>query len=148
LGSQDEAEDVVQEAFVRLLGEAEPRDPAAWLFSVTHRLASNRRRSAKRHKRLALHPSLAPENAIQAAADEDIERAEAIAEVRGVLAMLSTRDQKLLLLHHDGWRYREIAEQLAIAPSSVGSLLTRAHRRLLTQYRLRHNISAETGSNG
>jgi RNA polymerase sigma-70 factor (ECF subfamily) len=52
--------------------------------------------------------------------------------------MLPPRDQHLLLLHHGGASYREIAQALDVAPGSVGSLLTRAHRRFLLCYESRH----------
>ena len=39
MGDEDQAEDIAQEAFVRLLDQA-PRDPAAWLFTVAANLAA------------------------------------------------------------------------------------------------------------
>src|SRR5580692_9519630 len=50
LGSADDAEDVAQEAFVRLLGE-EPHDSPAWLFTVAGRLAIDHRRASVRRER-------------------------------------------------------------------------------------------------
>jgi len=46
------AEDVVQEAFVRLSGQAKPPDnPVAWLYATTRHLASNERRASGRRAR-------------------------------------------------------------------------------------------------
>jgi len=46
------AEDVVQEAFVRLSAEATPpASPAAWLYATTRHLASNERRATGRRVR-------------------------------------------------------------------------------------------------
>jgi RNA polymerase sigma-70 factor (ECF subfamily) len=131
----DDAEDVAQEAFVRLLdaGEGAPKDPPAWLFTVARRLASDRHRAGVRRARLAHHLAPAP----LADAQEEQERAETIETVRAVLARLAERDRQLLLLHHHGVPYREIAARLRVAPSSVGSLLTRAHRRFLAAYEAR-----------
>jgi RNA polymerase sigma-70 factor, ECF subfamily len=130
LGDADQAEDIAQEAFVRLL-DARPRDPASWLFRVATNLATDHARIAQgrsRHLKFIVgeNPSgtdLGPE--------QPVLRAEEIGQVRRALAALSERDRMLLLLHHDGWRYREIARQLGVAPSSVGSLLTRAERRFV-----------------
>jgi RNA polymerase sigma-70 factor (ECF subfamily) len=125
----DQAEDIAQEAFVRLL-DHRPRDPAAWLFSVATNLATDEARLARgRARRLsviraaaALERDPGPEERMVAA--DDAER------VRRALMALSVRDRTLLVLHHHGWRYREIAARVGVAPSSVGSLLTRAERRL------------------
>ena len=47
IGSRTDAEDVVQEAWLRYdAAEAEPENPAAWLTTVTSRLALDRLKSA------------------------------------------------------------------------------------------------------
>jgi RNA polymerase sigma-70 factor, ECF subfamily len=129
LGDGDDAEDVAQEAFVRLLDEEAPFNARAWLFTVARRLASDRQRAARRHERLALLHSADPDSL-----DPAVERAESVAAVREVLAALTERERQLLLLHHDGYSYREIAARIGVSPASVGSLLTRAHRRFLAAY--------------
>jgi RNA polymerase sigma factor (sigma-70 family) len=128
LDDRDDAEDVAQEAFVRLLGEETPRDPPAWLFAVAGRLVIDRQRAAARRARIAAR--LGPELVV----DDSAERAETVAMVRAVLAQLPERDRQLLLLHHDGASYREIAARLGLSPASIGSLLTRAHRRFLAAH--------------
>jgi RNA polymerase sigma factor (sigma-70 family) len=55
--------------------------------------------------------------------------------VRRALTTLSIRDQRLLILRHEGFSYREIAEALDIALSSVGTLLARATAALSKAYR-------------
>jgi RNA polymerase sigma factor (sigma-70 family) len=128
LGSRDEAEDVAQDAFIRLLDQR-PKDPSAWLFTVAGRLAIDSQRATSRRERLtpASSDTVAPP-------DEALLQNEVIESVRRVLRALPDRDRALLLLHHDGVRYREIARQLGLAESSIGSLLTRAHRRFLGDY--------------
>jgi RNA polymerase sigma-70 factor (ECF subfamily) len=129
LGSRDDAEDVAQDAFIRLLDQR-PRDPSAWLFTVAGRLATDNQRASARRERLAhTSPDLA------APADEALLQREVIESVRRVLQAMPERDRQLLLLHHDGVRYREIASTLGLAESSIGSLLTRAHRRFLSDYK-------------
>jgi RNA polymerase sigma-70 factor, ECF subfamily len=135
LGDADDAEDVAQEAFVRLLDE-EPDDPPAWLFTVAGHLTIDRQRSKTRRDRIAAHRGgdLGPSASSHESAQQRLERAETVEAVRSILRGLPERDQQLLLLHHDGVPYREIADRLGLAPSSVGSLLTRAHRRFLAAY--------------
>jgi RNA polymerase sigma-70 factor (ECF subfamily) len=143
VGSADDAEDVAQEAFVRLLGE-QPRDSRAWLFAVADRLAIDHRRASARRERFAARPAWARSDDIDTAPDDALLRDERVADVRRVLRILRTRDRQLLLLYHAGLSYREIASQLGVAPSSIGSLLTRAHRRFLARYTALHATPVET----
>ena len=134
--NRDDAEDAAQEAFVRLL-DANPRDPRAWLYTVASNVARDRSR------RVSRQASLMRANALADAAadpDEELVHAEQRRAVQVVLGMLPPRDQHLLLLHHGGASYRDIAQALGVAPGSVGSLLTRAHRRFLLCYERRHEI--------
>ncbi len=129
LGSRDEAEDVAQDAFIRLLDQ-QPKDPSAWLFTVAGRLAIDSKRTKARRERL----TPAPVDTTAPPPDQALLQDEVIESVRCVLRALPDRDRQLLLLHHDGVRYREIAHQLGLAESSIGSLLTRAHWRFLSDY--------------
>ena len=134
---RDDAEDAAQEAFVRLL-DANPRDPRAWLFTVATNLVRDRARRDGRRTSLVDARDVAEPSAGADAHLLDDERCD---DVRAVLAALAPRDQHLLLMHHSGASYREIARALGVAPGSVGSLLTRAHRRFLTCYESRHETS-------
>ena len=134
-GNRDDAEDAAQEAFVRLL-DADPRNPRAWLYTVASNLVRDRSRRTSRLASLSRAHGLA-----DASADPEVDlmRAERRRSVQVVLAMLPPRDRHLLLLHHGGASYREIAQTLSVAPGSVGSLLTRAHRRFLICYEGRYD---------
>jgi len=138
--NRDDAEDAAQEAFVRLL-DANPRNPRAWLYTVASNLARDRTRRLSRQTVLLPAESLADASV---GPDLDLMRAERRRSVQVVLAMLPPRDQHLLLLYHGGASYREIAATLGVAPGSVGSLLTRAHRRFLSCYESRHDITDES----
>jgi RNA polymerase sigma-70 factor, ECF subfamily len=145
-GDVDDAEDVAQEAFVRLLDEQPPENARAWLFTVAARLATDRHRAAARRRRITLHRGDGLDfggspSRVGDSADEAVERAETVAGVRAVLALLAERERQLLLLHHAGFSYREVAAQLGVAPASVGSLLTRAHRRFVSVYDERFKAS-------
>ena len=135
LGDRDEAEDLAQEAFVRLWRHR-PRRPEPWLYAVAANLARDAARGdARRKRRLRVW---APSRAAEPLPDGDPVREEAAqvqaAQVRAALASLSERDATLLLLRAEGCSYREIAGALGVAPSSVGPLLVRAQRRFLRSY--------------
>ena len=55
--------------------------------------------------------------------------------MREALEHLSEREHDLLLMRHAGFSYREIAEAVEVAPSSVGTLLARAERNFVSVYR-------------
>ena len=127
-GDPDAAEDLAQEAFVRLLdrdlpdGEIRP-----WLFVVAGNLARDRARKLKRRRRLLEeHP---PSPNVPEPPERAAERAERIEIVRDVLATLSDRDRSILLMREEGLRYSEIAEAIGVKQTSVGALVARALRR-------------------
>jgi RNA polymerase sigma-70 factor (ECF subfamily) len=139
LGSRDEAEDVAQEAFVRLWRQdfdpRRPHNPRAWLYRVAGNLALNARRGERRRvmrEQTADGAGLSPESDSPAeAALQTLERG----TVRAALAELPERQARLLLLRHAGLSYHEVAEAVGIAPTSVGTLLARAERAFEVAYR-------------
>ena len=129
-GDPDLSADVVQEAFVRLYQRGlMPDAPTAWLISVAMNRLRNERSTRSRRLRL-LTPALAervmadpppPADEAAAAADQgDL--------VRRTLARLSDRERALLLLHAEGYTYREIAVALELNEASLGVFLARARR--------------------
>ena len=136
VGDADLAEDIAQEAFVRLLDHG-PRDPRAWLFAVAANLVRDhsRRLRGRESHRLAL----VRDADLRAPADDPgaaLVRAEEVEGVRAALAGLTERDRTLLMLHHGGFSYAEVAARIGVAPSSVGPLVTRAQRRFVRAYAL------------
>lgn len=126
----DEAEDLAQEAFVRLL-DARPDKPEAWLFTVAGNLAKNAARGeSRRRQRLSLIAG-APADDPSPDADQTMLRQEAAGQVRRALEGLSERDRTLLVLHADGMAYKGLAEIVHVKPSSIAPLLARARRRFL-----------------
>jgi RNA polymerase sigma-70 factor (ECF subfamily) len=129
-GDADLAADVAQEAFVRLWERGvrgEPRELRGWLFKVaTHRVRDHVRVSENRRRLLAEHP-VSP--AAPAPPDRMAERAETSRRVRAVLEALPARDRELLVMREEGFSYKEMAEAVGVAASSVGTLLARALQR-------------------
>ena len=130
LGDWDLAEDIAQEAFVRLL-RVSPDNPDGWLFVVAANLARDSVRSdVRRARKLTLLSNSRDEGELPSA-ENTLIATETSAQVQAGLALLSERDRSLLLLHEEGVSYRALAEVLQVKPSSIAPLLGRARARLL-----------------
>ncbi len=130
VGDVDQAEDIAQDAFVRLLDER-PDTPEAWLFTVAGNLAKNVVRGEhRRSRRLTLIAGSAGDG-VAAGADRMTLDLETARQVGSALDGLSDRDRTLLLLHHDGVAYKELAEIIGVKASSIAPLLARARQRFL-----------------
>jgi RNA polymerase sigma-70 factor (ECF subfamily) len=142
LGDHGEAEDVVQETFLRLDGQAVLDRPdgevAAWLRRVCLNTAYNRLRSRRRTTARLERAGLVERADDEADADAtpllDVLRAEQQQAVRQALAALPERQRSVLLLRHAGYSYAEIAATLDLAVGSVGVLLARGERAFREAY--------------
>ncbi len=135
LKGHEMAEDVVQEAFLRLQGQgAGVRGPRSWLYRTVHNLALNQLRTAHRLVPLA---SEVPDEAGGAGAeeavdaqplpDEQLARWEGIGLVRLGLQGLDARSRTVVeLKFHEDLSYREIAERTGLTSGHVGYLLHHA----------------------
>ena len=139
-----EAEDVVQEAFVRLSDDPVLDRPdgevTAWLRRTALNLAFNRARDVSRWRARAARAEL-PEPVDPAA---EAVRSDEKAGVRAVLDQLPDKQRSCLLLRHAGYSYAEIAETIDIAPGSVGTTLARAERAFKNLYLESHADDART----
>jgi RNA polymerase sigma-70 factor (ECF subfamily) len=131
-----DAEDVVQEALIKLADDPVGRRPtvevAAWLRRVCLNLAFNRRRDLDRWRARAARSELGPDT--PEPPDEVVIRQEEQERVRSVLDGLGDRPASVLLLRYSGHSYAEIAATLDIPISSVGSTLARAERAFRAAY--------------
>ncbi len=129
LGSGQEAEDVAQEAFLRLyrypLPAGREHNLAGWLLRVATNLAYNALRSRKRRqdRERRATEEWADASSGRAALDPD-----AGERVREVLATLPERQVQILFMRQAGLSYAEVADALGVAPGSVGTLVARAER--------------------
>jgi RNA polymerase sigma-70 factor (ECF subfamily) len=127
------ADDVAQEAFVRLYDRAKmPDSPVAWLITVANNLVRDEYRRTERRSRL-LSIRLEPPDPAPSA-DAEVLLNERTLQVRRVLATLSLRHRQALLLRHEGHSYLEIAEIIGVAPGSVGTTLVRATAAFVAAY--------------
>jgi RNA polymerase sigma factor (sigma-70 family) len=130
-GSLESAEDVVQDAFrqlfLALINGCKVENAKAWTFKVIQReIARNYR--AELHRSESLEPTevLDLRPAVGPRTDSFIEND----ELTRRLAVLTAREEEVLLLRMQGFRYQEIAAALHISPNSVKTLLARALRKL------------------
>jgi RNA polymerase sigma-70 factor, ECF subfamily len=130
---QPMAEDLVQEAFIRLVHEARsgrmPRQPAAWLYRVASNLAITQARKASTFRRI--QPRLvgrigdddtSPERRVL-----DREWAEGCAEA---LAAMPPTTRRVMLLAASGMPGRTIALRVGRSDGATRTLLCRGRARL------------------
>ena len=145
LGSVSEAEDAVQDAWLRWRGvdPAALDDPAAWLVSVTSRLCIDRLRAARTRREAYVGPWL-PEPLIEDLADDPLERAEDVS-VAFLLALerLSPLERAVFLLHDvfDA-DYAAVATALGRSETACRQLAARA-RGHVREARPRFDVSQE-----
>ena len=125
------AEDVCQEAFVRLLEETRrgmvPDCVAAWLTRVAMNLVISRARHAQvveRHEARLEAPYAEP------SPEDEIERRDALRAVQEAMAGLAEPDRAALLMAAHGSTGAEIAEHLGRTELGARALLSRARARL------------------
>ncbi len=140
LRHREDAEDVTQEAFVRLWRRCPATDDAgrrAWLTRVAHNLCvdAERRRRVRRswtrpaaEGELERHPAAADPQASLEAAQDQRRRHDAVAEALG---SLPADVRGVMLLHYwQGLSLRDIAQTLGLNESTVKVRVHRARRAL------------------
>jgi RNA polymerase sigma-70 factor (ECF subfamily) len=136
LGSVSEAEDVVQDAFVRLSGidRAEIENLKAYLATVTTRLAIDALTSARARREQYVGPWL-PEPLVVdggASVEDAAETADSLAMAfLVVLEQLSPVERAVFLLREVfGYEYAEIADVVGKSETNCRQLVTRARRHI------------------
>jgi RNA polymerase sigma-70 factor (ECF subfamily) len=144
LGSVAEAEDVVQEAFLRYHeAGAEPESPKSYLATVTTRLAIDQLRSA-RARREVYPGEWLPEPLVEEEAARHAETADSLSlAFLHLLEKLSPVERAVFLLREVfDYPYDEVAEIVGKSPDNCRQILVRAHRHI-DEGRRRFDVSRE-----
>jgi RNA polymerase sigma-70 factor (ECF subfamily) len=127
IGSADEAEDVVQETFLKLTAHLDAKRPLpnvrGWLYTVAAHACRDRQRGRWRWLPWVAELDRRP-------AFERADSGDAAAPILVGIRALGRRDRLLIALRAQGLDYREIAAATGIKPASVGRLLARALERV------------------
>jgi len=118
VGRRSVAEELVQEAFLRLhelWGEVE--NPRAWLYRSVRNLALNHLRD----HRLEMPEIGAEKPGFEAPPDEALGRMEAVGMVRLLIAEMAEDERELIRLkYHDDLKYHEISQRTGLSVGNVG----------------------------
>lgn len=131
--SSEEAQDVVQDAFLslhrHLTAGGSQENIRSWLFRVAHNQARNRQASYDRRFSAPLDDGLS--SALDEATPERVLlEKEKFERLGHAIRTLAAGERECLLLRASGLRYREIGEVLGIATSTVADTVERAVRKL------------------
>ena len=139
------AEDLAQEAFLRVYRSRERYEPTArfstWLFRIAHNLASNLNRGLSRRKEIPLantsdahdfrpqERNLAEKSALMPT--RQLDSLELRDFVRTAIEELSERQRTAVILHKfEEMSYEEIGDVMGLGVVAVKSLLSRARTKL------------------
>ena len=131
--TSDEAQDVVQDAFLslqrHLASGGDQENIRGWLFRVAHNQARNRQTSY--HRRFGEALDGEKDFLVDDATPEQVVlQKEKFRRVAAAIQLLTKSERECLLLRAGGLRYREIGEVLGIGTSTVGDTMERAIRKL------------------
>lgn len=139
LGDPIAAEDVAQEAFVRLhrTGVTKVDNPAAWLTKVTNNLCFDFMRSEgsrRRREEKYVQPAELTVVSATSSTENIVIDKEEVRLVQKALGKLQPRDRMVLVMKFSGYSYDEIAVTVELNKSSVGTILARARERFKREY--------------
>jgi RNA polymerase sigma-70 factor, ECF subfamily len=146
LGDRAEAEDLVQEVFLRVWTSAGTYKPQAkfttWLYRITLNLCINRQRAMRIRSwftlsehafqpRKSVEPFSSPTGVAATTPEDDLLQKEASQQMQMALAELPTSQRVALILKiYNELSYQEISRILGRSVSAVDSLLMRAKNNL------------------
>jgi RNA polymerase sigma-70 factor (ECF subfamily) len=131
--SADEAQDIVQDAFLslhkHLASGGSQANIRSWVFRVAHNGARNRQHSYDRRFGKPLDPNL-DSISEEATPEQVVLEKEKLRRLGQAIRLLTESERECLLLRAGGLRYREIGEVLEIPTSTVGDTVDRAIKKL------------------
>jgi RNA polymerase sigma-70 factor (ECF subfamily) len=139
-GNPAEAEELAQEAFLRLYSSLRDgqtiRNVRFWIFRVAHNLALDRRRHNQFMTPLDADSweelvGMLPDQGLNP--EQNILRREKFARLFDGLKKLSIHERQALYLRSNGFKYNEIAEIMSVGSSTVGEFLRRGIKKLSEQ---------------
>jgi RNA polymerase sigma-70 factor (ECF subfamily) len=131
--TSDEAQDVVQDAFLslqrHLASDGAQENIRGWLFRVAHNQARNRQTSYHRQfgERLDSEMDFLAHDATP---EQRVLEKEKFRRLAAAIRLLTEPERECLLLRAGGLHYREIGEVLGIATSTVADTVERAIKKL------------------
>ncbi len=132
LRNSADAEDVIQDTFLRLWLHASDYIPSArvttWLHHIAHNLALDRLRNRKYSEEL--DDDSEPANVPEPQLDQLEAKRDAEALHRALDALPARQAAALVLVHLNGLSGKEASEVLGVGETAVESLLARARRNL------------------
>jgi len=133
LGDEAEAEDVAQDAMLKLWRQADDWRAgeariSTWLYRVTHNLCIDRIR--KRRPTAPIEDVAEPPDPVPSALQRLMNSEESRVLARAILALPDRQRQALVLRHFEGMSNPDIGERLDCSVEAVESLLARARRQL------------------
>ena len=130
-GRWDVADDVTQEAFLRLYRSASGYVPKAAFSTWLYRIVVNLCLDARRRPRLAHVPDDGVAAVSESPVDDHLMHEETCRAVQRAVASLPERQRIALLLHRfDGLGHADVAAATGWSESAVESLLVRAYAQL------------------
>jgi RNA polymerase sigma factor (sigma-70 family) len=132
LGSQAEAEDVLQEVYVTVWRKAADFDagrasPMTWLIAIARNRAIDRLRASRQSRRMVPIDVAAEVADSAAGADAALESAQDHAKLHGCLGQLADRERAALRgAFFDGNTYEDLAERMKVPLGTMKSWIRRA----------------------
>ena len=134
VGQRETAEDLVQDAFLKLHAHWDDvSNPRAWLFKTIRNLALNHIRDHKRET-----PFEDPDDFKNPAEDPDhsLGRLEAIGTLQLLVSELDSTDRQLInLKYHENLKYDQISQRTGLSIGNVGYKLHHALKNLADSLR-------------
>ncbi len=132
---RETADDLLQESMLRALTYSDKfRDNTnfkAWVYTIMKNTFINAHRRNKRTDRVMDHVERVRERSSLVETPATAESSVRMSEIQGALGKLDNIFRTPFQLHHEGYKYHEIADQLAIPVGTVKSRIHQARHRLM-----------------